>query len=139
MTSEVIIVDTSALVAVLAREPERELFLKTLAKSHVLLPATCLLELNMVLSSRNPVLVGSFIDEFLASFEIAITAITPEIARAAREAFLRYGKGRHPAGLNFGDCFSYAVAKDLDAPLLFKGTDFAKTDVRTVEPGYERP
>jgi ribonuclease VapC len=132
MTSGMMIVDTSALVAILTREPEREGFLDVLGRNEPVLPATCLVELSMVLSSRNPSLGATFVDGFLASFKIDIVSITPELARAARSAFFVYGKGRHAAGLNFGDCFSYALAKELDVPLLFKGTDFSKTDVRLV-------
>jgi len=64
-----------------------------------------------------------------------IVAVTPHHADLAIEAFRRYGKGRHPAGLNIGDCFSYALAVATDHPLLFKGSDFARTDVRAVMPG----
>lgn len=73
---------------------------------------------------------GSRFDALLRSAKITIEPFTVEQAHIARQAFLDYGKGRHPAGLNFGDCFAYALAKTSGEPLLFKGADFAKTDIR---------
>jgi ribonuclease VapC len=126
----VIVVDTSALVAILNQEPERLLFLQVIMSHEVITPCTCVLETAMVLKRLLPTLTVQQQDEFLAGSRIGIAAITPELALSARDAFFVFGKGRHPAGLNFGDCFSYALARQLDAPLLFKGSDFSKTDVR---------
>jgi ribonuclease VapC len=135
----VIVVDTSALVAILNHEPERDVFLTLIMASEVITASSCVLEAAMALNRLVPMLTGQQQDAFLATSRIGIAAITLELALAARDAFFVYGKGRHPAGLNFGDCFSYALAKELDAPLLFKGTDFGKTDVRLVTLESDRP
>ena len=125
-----IVVDTSVLVAILNHEPERQMFLDMIMLNEVITPCTCVLETAMAMHRLLPTLTVPQQDSFLAKSLIGIAAITPELASKARDAFLAYGKGRHPAGLNFGDCFSYALAMQLDAPLLFKGNDFSKTDVR---------
>ncbi|MDQ2901463.1 MAG: type II toxin-antitoxin system VapC family toxin [Acidobacteriota bacterium] len=78
---------------------------------------------------------GRQCDMFLRRAEILIEPVTVEHAHLARQAFLDFGKGRHPAGLNFGDCFAYALAKATGEPLLFKGDDFSKTDIRAAETG----
>ncbi len=125
-----IVVDTSALVAILNHEPDREHLLAVIIANETITPCTCVLETAMVLHRLLPMLTVDKQDAFLGRLRVDIATMTPELARAARDAFFVFGKGRHPAGLNFGDCFSYAIAKQLDAPLLFKGTDFGKTDVR---------
>jgi ribonuclease VapC len=126
----VIVIDTSAVVAILTSEAEWARFEGLVLANDTILPATCLVELSMVLTGRRPTLAMRDLDVWIQDVKIVVYPITPTIAYGARLAFLRYGKGRHPAALNFGDCFSYAVARELDAPLLFKGTDFAKTDIR---------
>jgi ribonuclease VapC len=133
----VIVVDTSVLVSVLLPEPDWHYWRAIIDAEEAVLPATCLVELGIVLSNQRPQLSSGNIDDLLARMRLTIQPITAPIAYGARLAFLRYGKGRHPAALNFGDCFSYAVARELDAPLLFKGTDFAKTDIRVAagDPG----
>ena len=125
-----IVVDTSALVAILNHEPERQAFLTIIMANEVVTPCTCVLETAMVLNRLLPTLTFQRQDDFLAICLIGVAAITPELGRSARDAFSVYGRGQHPAGLNFGDCFAYALAMQLDAPLLFKGNDFSKTDVR---------
>ena len=84
----------------------------------------------MVLESRNGVDAGRVLDELLVEAGVELVAVTQEQADAARRAWRRFGKGNHPAALNFGDCFAYALAKTSDEPLLFKGDDFAQTDIR---------
>ena len=128
----VLVVDTSAVVALLKSEPGWE----TLAsRLHVatsrLLSVAGWVELSLVVAGRHgDAATLAFLDRFLQTAAIERRPVDEPQARLAREAFLRFGKGRHPAGLNFGDCFAYALARTLDAPLLFVGEDFARTDVR---------
>jgi ribonuclease VapC len=83
-------------------------------------------------SNGNPVL-SRRLDDLLRDVRMKIETVTLKQAQIARQAYRDFGKGRHQAGLNFGDCFAYALAKDLDEPLLFKGTDFGRTDVEAVK------
>ena len=89
------------------------------------------LEAAIVLESRSGAAAGHELDAFLKEAEIELEAVTSEQAQAARRAWRRFGKGNHPAGLNFGDCFAYALAEATGEPLLFKGGDFALTDVES--------
>ncbi|HTT85510.1 MAG TPA: type II toxin-antitoxin system VapC family toxin [Rhizomicrobium sp.] len=124
-----IVIDTSAVIAMLSGEPETVRFAKALAGfERRALAAANFVECALVLSNR-PLIRPQF-EPWLRAAGVGIVAVDEELARRAVRAFERFGKGRHPAGLNFGDCFAYALAKSLDAPLLFKGDDFAKTDVR---------
>jgi ribonuclease VapC len=127
----VIVVDSSALVAIMRGEPEAALFLETIASADALLLSSVnYLETSMVLAGpKGDAAVWHPLEAFLARANIAVAPFDQEQARAAREAFLRFGKGRHPAALNFGDCAAYALAKARRAPLLFKGDDFPKTDI----------
>ena len=126
-----IAIDTSALVAILSDEPERDGF-NTLIESEefTYVSAASLLETRIVLLSRfgdEGVLV---LDSFLLKSGIIVAEVSPRMADIAFEAYRRFGKGTgHGASLNYGDCFSYALAKHLNAPLLFKGDDFSKTDI----------
>jgi ribonuclease VapC len=126
-----IVVDTSAIVAILRDEPERDRFVDAiLAASPRLMSAVSLQEAGMVLAGR----IGDGaawepLDALLTRMEMEIVAHDATLARVAREAFLRFGKGRHPARLNFGDCAAYALAVSNGLPLLFKGEDFTKTCV----------
>jgi ribonuclease VapC len=95
----------------------------------VLVPASCYLEVAMVIAGRKGPDSRPEIDALLGRLRARLVPFVEEHARAAADAFLRYGKGRHPAGLNFGDCMAYAVAKAEGARLMFTGDDFAKTDV----------
>lgn len=124
------IVDSSALIAIIADEPERQAFVHLLSAARVRrISAATLVETAIVLESQHgPEVVRQF-DAFLRTAKIRTEPVTEEQAAIARQAFLDFGKGRHPAALNFGDCFSYALAKAYHEPLLFKGGDFAKTDV----------
>ena len=128
------VIDSSALVAILLAEPDAlELVQKISVDSKRLLSAVSLLETSLVLESRKGLSGGRDLDLFLHSAQINIAAMTREQADLAREAYRRFGKGRHPARLNMGDCCSYALARHSGEPLLFKGNDFSQTDVRLVE------
>lgn len=127
------IVDTSAIIAIFQGEPEASLFAKALAVAERrLMSAGSYLELSIVIMDRRGAAAQRAIDAFLAGTLIAIIPFDEEQAILAREAFLRFGKGRHKAALNFGDCMTYALAKREDLPVLFKGTDFGETDLRVV-------
>ena len=124
------IIDTSAVLAVLLAEPDAEHYEITIA--HTLprqMSAVGLLEAAIVLESRGGMAAANELDLFLQAAEIELVAVTAEQAQAARRAWRRFGKGNHPAGLNFGDCFAYALAETNNEPLLFKGEDFARTDI----------
>lgn len=124
------VIDSSAIIAILTNEPESEQFIQAIiGDSTRLLSAANFLETAIVIESRYGDVGGQKLDEFIKEASILIEAVTYEQAQIAREAFSRFGKGRHPASLNYGDCFSYALAKLLEQPLLFKGDDFSKTDV----------
>lgn len=124
------IVDTSAILAVLFREPEALRIALAIEKNQpVTLPASCFVEASIVLLGRNRNEGLRSLDHFLAVSGMTLSPFTELQARFARDAFLRYGKGRDPKGLNFGDCMAYALAKETGEELLFKGTDFSLTDV----------
>nr|WP_147028479.1 type II toxin-antitoxin system VapC family toxin [Methylobacterium oxalidis] len=127
------VVDTSAFVAILAEEPEATIFseLLSLAGRRVMSAGTYL-ECAIVAAGRFG--GGVDLDRWLERRSIEVLPVDHALARRAADAFARYGKGRHPAALNFGDCFAYALATALDAPLLFKGEDFARTDVARAGP-----
>jgi len=127
----VIVLDSSALIAVLRREAEAEDFIRIIAEADgCLLSAVSLMETSMVLAGRRGAAAfWAELDAFIARAEIEVVCHDARLALAAREAFLRYGKGRHPAGLNMGDCATYALAKLRGLPLLFKGNDFPATDL----------
>ncbi len=91
--------------------------------------AASFLEAGITIDSQAGTVAGRQLDAFLRRAGIAIEAVTVEQAHLARQAYLDFGKGRHPASLNFGDCFAYALAKSLGEPLLFKGRDFSQTDI----------
>ena len=126
-----IAVDSSALIAILRREPEADRFLHVIAMADgCLLSSVSLLETSMVLAGRTGDAASwSDLDALIARASMQVVAQDAGLAEAAREAFVRYGKGRHPAALNLGDCASYALAKTHSLPLLFKGSDFAKADL----------
>lgn len=126
-----IVIDSSALIAILRREPEADSFLHIIAETEgCLLSAVSLLETSMVLTGRTGSQASwANLDELILRAGIQVVAQDVELTEAARHGFLRYGKGRHPAGLNLGDCASYALAKVRNLPILFKGEDFPKTDL----------
>jgi ribonuclease VapC len=125
------VVDTSALLAILQNEPERRSFNEALESADArLISAATLVETSILVESRYGAEGLRDLDQFLDRAGIETIPIDLEQAREARAAWSRFGKGRHPAGLNFGDCFSYALARVLGEPLLHKGEDFSKTDLR---------
>jgi ribonuclease VapC len=124
------VLDTSALLVVLFDEPERRTFTEAIeAAERRLFSAASFVETSMILESRHGAEGARALDRLLAAASVEIVAVDLAQANAAREAFRQFGKGRHPAGLNFGDCFAYALAKCRVEPLLFKGCDFSQTDV----------
>ncbi|RVH82584.1 type II toxin-antitoxin system VapC family toxin [Sinorhizobium meliloti] len=124
------VIDTSAIVAILRNEPEAAKLERALVANPVrLVPATCVLEARMVLVSRRGEHALAEIDLWLSKIEADIISVDSDLVDLATQAWLIYGKGRHPAALNFADCFSYALAKRADEPLLFIGKDFLQTDI----------
>lgn len=125
------IVDTSALISILAREVDAARFETVLAEAATIrLSAATMLEATVVLEGRGAKNGGERLDRLLSELGVEICPVTEQSARLAQDGWRRYGKGRHPAKLNFGDCFAYALAIERDEPLLFKGGDFALTDVK---------
>jgi ribonuclease VapC len=123
------IVDTSALIAILRKEQGYQSFIETLLKAdRVRISAATLLESRMVAHRDNGL---AELAELLVTLDAEIIPVDQAQTDVAFQGFLRYGKGQHPAGLNFGDCFSYALARVYDEPLLFKGNDFPRTDIDT--------
>lgn len=124
------IVDTSALLAILYAEEDAEKYARMIASTErVLISAGSYLEAGVVIDRQRGAAAGRQFDALVARANITVEPVTRQQADIARQAYLDFGKGSHPAGLNFGDCFSYALAKHLREPLLFKGDDFAQTDV----------
>jgi len=129
-----VVVDSSALVAVLGAEPEQERLVDALEASAVrLLSTATFVESSIVVEARHGAVGVRDLDRFLARAGVELVPVAPEHAYAARDAFARYGKGRHRAGLNFGDCFTYALASLTNEPVLCKGDDFAHTDLAVVQ------
>ena len=124
------IVDTSALLAVLFGEEDAEDYARVISEADVCrISAATFVEVSVVVESQTGDAGSRQWDSFFRSAGISIEPVTEEHAYAARQAWSDFGKGRHPAGLNFGDCFSYALAKVSAEPLLFKGQDFRKTGI----------
>lgn len=124
------VIDTAALLAILQDDPERRRFNEAIdAADSRRMSAATLVEVSIVVESRFGAEGLRDLDRLIERAEIEIMPVDVEQARAAREAFIRFGKGRHAAGLNFGDCFPYALCRTLGEPLLFKGKDFSRTDV----------
>lgn len=126
-----IVVDTSAIVAILRGEPEKDRFVDAiLTASPRFMSAVSVQEAGMVIAGRfGGKEIWQPLDSLLDRLDMEIVAHDAALAQIAREAFLRFGKGRHPARLNFGDCAAYALARANALPLLFKGDDFAHTDI----------
>ena len=124
------ILDTSALLAVLLDESDADHYEHTIALAPVCrMSVANYLEAIMVIEGRLGEAGGHELDNYLEEAGVELVSVTPEQAQAARIAWRTYGKGNHPAGLNFGDCFAYALAEVREEPLLFKGEDFILTDV----------
>jgi ribonuclease VapC len=130
-----IVVDTSALIAILDKEPDAALYAEAIAEADTpLISAATLLELHIVMLNRHGGDAARIVDRLLQDAAFQIENFTAQHFELAREAYARYGKGRNSAGLNYGDCFSYALAKATGLPLLFKAQDFSKTDLLAVLP-----
>jgi ribonuclease VapC len=126
-----VIVDTSAIVSIIMQEPDCDAFRAAVADAlRVRISAATLLEATMVIEGRSGQEAGADLERWIAGVGIEICPVTERTARLAQEGWRRYGKGRHKAGLNLGDCFAYALAMERAEPLLFKGDDFAQTDVK---------
>jgi ribonuclease VapC len=124
------VIDTSVIVAILANEPAAELLEAAIDGDPIrLISAASVLEAAIVAGTRYGDIGGRELDLLLYKTEIQIVAVTADQVDAGRHAFHKYGKGRHPAALNLGDCFSYALAMTSGEPLLFKGNDFPHADV----------
>lgn len=124
------VIDTSAVLAILQQEPEAERFARAIAVAdRRALSAASLLEASMLMCSRFGPQGEQSLDTLLESLKVEIEPVTRRQITFARAAFSQFGKGRHPAALNFGDCFSYSLAKDTGDNLLFKGNDFSRTDI----------
>lgn len=124
------VIDTSALVAIFLAEPERKLLLDLVLQAETrMISAATVLETGIVLEAKRGESAGREFDLFLVRANLQVVAVDSEQTEIARSAWRKYGKGRHPAALNFGDCFAYALAKFAGQPVLAKGTDFAATDI----------
>ncbi len=128
------IIDSSAVVAILGLESDAREFVDAMEKAaDRRLSVVSYVEAAVVLDSRRIPALSRRLDEFVREAQVRLEPVTVEQAQLAREAYRDFGKGRHRAGLNFGDCFAYALAKEKGEPLLFKGDDFRKTDVEAAE------
>ncbi len=128
------VIDSSAVLAIVLKEPEAKKIAEAIAADAVrLLSAGTLLEASIAIERRVGETGGREVDALIYRAEVTIVPFTGGQADLARAAYRKYGKGRHRAGLNFGDCISYALAKETGEPLLFKGDDFAHTDLKAVE------
>jgi ribonuclease VapC len=127
------IVDSSAMIAILTGEPDGPALSRVLdGPELVRLSAASYLETSIVLDKRRDTVMSAKLDDLIESARITLEPVTVEQARIARRAYRDYGKGSgHPANLNFGDCFSYALARDKREPILYKGDDFVHTDLRS--------
>src|SRR5580698_8113538 len=124
------VIDTSALAAIFFAEPERQKFLAAItAAGSRLISAASVLETGIVLEARQGEAAGREFDLFVVRANLQVVPVDAEQSDLARSAWRRYGKGRHHAALNFGDCFVYALAKSSGEPLLAKGTGFSQTDI----------
>lgn len=126
-----IAVDTSALMSILLGEPDAERFEQALfeSKGGAVITAANLLEAMLVIESRNPDTGAHDIRSLVDIFAITVEPVNRDLTEIAFHGWKRFGKGRHSAALNFGDCFAYALSRQLGIPLLFKGDHFAQTDV----------
>jgi ribonuclease VapC len=124
------ILDTSAIIAILFDEDDAEIYAQAITRADSCrLSAATFVETAIVVEAQTKNSGSRQLDAFIRRAGIAIDPVTEEQAHIARQAFIDFGKGRHPAALNYGDCFSYALSKATREPLLLKGKDFAKTDL----------
>ena len=125
-----IVVDSSIIVAIIREESNAAIWVDVLDKTpHVFMSVISYVETNMVIAGRWSDARLGRVDATLKALHVRVVPVTLNQGNVALAAFLRFGRGRHSAGLNIGDCFAYALAKSRDLPLLFKGDDFAKTDI----------
>ena len=130
-----LVVDTSALIAILLREADADMYSRSLHQApHAVMSAVTRVELSLVIEGRYGEAGRSDLERALRDARIEVVVVTLQQTEIAIEAFRRFGRGRHRAALNIGDCFSYALAKSTGLPLLFKGGDFALTDIRPALP-----
>ncbi len=127
-----IVVDTSAIVAVLLGEPGADELVSHLLDSECVMSAVTRVELGIVIEARNGPAGTQLLEELLGRTGMRVEVVDDGLAAESLVCWRRFGKGRHPAGLNFGDTFAYALARRLGAPLLFVGNDFSETDVSSV-------
>jgi ribonuclease VapC len=126
------VIDTSALLAILTNEPERRALNEAIEAAETrLLSAVSFVESSMLVESRYGADGIRDLDLFIAKAQLELVGVDGEQAHLARQAFRNFGKGRHAAGLNLGDCFSYALARSLAEALLYKGTDFGRSDIES--------
>ena len=124
------VIDSSAFVSIVLLEVDAPIFLGKMVSADLLkTSAASLMEASIVLLSRGGQLKVVAFDALLLAYDVEVVPVDRGQVLIARDAFARFGKGRHPAGLNFGDCFSYALAKQTGDPLLFKGNGFSQTDI----------
>jgi ribonuclease VapC len=129
------VIDSSALLAILRKEPEAARFTRAILRDSVrLISAANLLEAGIVIDNQAGLSAGRRLDAFVERARIGVEPVTESQIRIARQAYIDFGRGNHPAALNFGDCFAYALAKTTGEPLLFKGDDFGQTDIRPYRP-----
>jgi ribonuclease VapC len=131
-----VIIDTSALIAILRDEPEAEAFALALASASApRISAANYLETTIVIDTSRDPIASRHVDDLITQAKLVIEPVTAEQAVIARAAYQDFGKGSgHPAQLNFGDCFAYALARNTGEPLLFKGEDFSRTDLAPAAP-----
>ncbi len=130
MVWDSLVLDSSAIVCILMKEPGYQPLVEKIAAAKIILAGSpTLLETTMVLTSRLGPDGGALLSDFLANIEADVIPFSQNHLKVAIDAFLRYGRGRNPAALNFGDCLSYAIASVANMPLLFIGNDFSKTDI----------
>lgn len=128
------ILDSSVVVAVLRQEPEASRLSNAIELARTCrISAASYVEASIIIDRSNDGIASRRFDEFFRLSRTVVEAVTEKQAQIARQAYRDFGQGRHKAGLNFGDCFAYALAKELDEPLLFKGSDFKHTDVEAAE------
>ena len=134
------VLDSSAVLAILQNEPERRTFNEAIETAEMRTISTAsFVESSMIIESRYGADGVRDLDLFIAKAQITLVPVDIEQAHIARQAFRQYGKGRHPAGLNFGDCFSYALARSRTEPLLFKGDDFTQCDIECHQASLRTP
>jgi ribonuclease VapC len=127
------VIDSSALLAIFLAEPERAPFLEAIFNAETrMISAASVLETGIVLEARRGESAGREFDLFLIRANLQVVSVDSDQAEIGRSAWRKYGKGRHSAALNFGDCFAYALAKAMGEPLLAKGSDFAATDLEVI-------